>query len=108
VLLLTGTLIAWRHDITPASILDGSVLDSHLGRTLMEKTGLFLVMVFLSALHDFALGPRAAALQRQALQQPALVARARRLRSVTSWLARLNALVALAIVGLAVTLFRPL
>lgn len=108
VLLLTGVLIAWGHDITPASILDGSALDSHLGRTLVEKTGLFLVMVLLSALHDFVLGPRAVALQRQAVQQPDLVSRARRLRSVTSWLARLNALLALAILGLAVLLFRPL
>ncbi len=108
VLLLTGVLIAWSHDITPASILNGSALDSHLGRTLAAKTGLFLAMVLLSALHDFALGPRAAALQRQALQQPDLAGRARRLRSITSWLARLNALVALAILGLAVLLFRPL
>jgi uncharacterized membrane protein len=69
------------------------------GHALAWKLGLFAVVLLLSAVHDFRLGPRATAL---APGSPAAL----RLRRWATWIGRLNLLLGLAIVFLAVALAR--
>ena len=68
----------------------------------MVKLVLVLLVLLLSAVHDFAVGPRAAALKRA---DPDSV-RARSLGRLASRIARANLLLTLAILALAVMLVR--
>ncbi len=77
--------------------------DTLIGRLLMMKLTLVTVMIALSALHDFILGPRLAARLRTAAgQDPSLPGLHRRV----AWLARINLLLALAVVYIAVLIAR--
>jgi putative copper export protein len=69
------------------------------GQALAWKLAIVVVMVSLSALHDFALGPRAARFAPDSAE--ARVARRR-----AAWLARLNAALGVALVAAAVRLAR--
>jgi putative copper export protein len=80
VLLATGSVMAWRQGVD---------WGSPFGRVLMLKLSLVVLMVALTATHDFVLGPRAA----QAGNPDA-----ERSRRAVIWLARMNLLVVLAIV----------
>lgn len=74
-----------------------------IGRILIVKLSLVTVIIILSALHDFILGPRLAArLWTAAGQAPSIPGMRRRV----SWLARINLLLALAVVYLAVLIAR--
>jgi len=75
ILLITGSLMAWSQ---------GVEWDSGFGRVLSLKLALVGVMLVLTSLHDFVLGPRAA--------------RTENLRGVVLWLARVNLLVVIAII----------
>src|SRR3989304_4319803 len=75
ILIVTGSLMAWNQ---------GVVWDSGFGRVLSLKLALVGVMLVLTSLHDFVLGPRAA--------------RTENLRGVVLWLARVNLLVVIAII----------
>jgi putative copper export protein len=74
-----------------------------IGRLLMIKLALVAVMIILSALHDFILGPLLVARQRTpAPHQPSIS----RLRRLVPWLARINLLLALGVIYLAVLIAR--
>lgn len=74
-----------------------------IGRLLIAKLTLVTMMIVLSVLHDFILGPLLSArLQSSAAQDPST----RRLRQFVPWLARINLLLALAVVYLAVLIAR--
>ena len=83
VLVLTGLLNLWMHPVLLASA------------RFHWKVGLVVLALILSAFHDFVLGPRAGAPG----ADPGVRVRA-------SWIARINVLVALAIVALGLSLFR--
>ena len=70
------------------------------GRILAVKLAVVLPVLLLSAFHDFAIGPRAAALRRAG--DP----RQRRLGKIASWVARLTLLLTLIIVALAIVMVR--
>ncbi|MBX6378285.1 MAG: DUF4149 domain-containing protein, partial [Clostridia bacterium] len=72
------------------------------GRALVLKLALVVVILALSTVHDFAVGPRATAAARA---DPASAA-AVRLRRLASRLGRLNLLLALAVAALAAALVR--
>ncbi|HEX2204530.1 MAG TPA: DUF4149 domain-containing protein [Longimicrobium sp.] len=72
---------------------------SPYGRALAWKLGAVVVMILVSAVHDFVLGPRAGRLEPGSPR--ALEARAR-----AAWLARINAVVGLLLVFAAVRLAR--
>lgn len=94
VLLFTGFLNALHLQIQ---------WDTFIGRLLMIKLTLVAVMIVLSALHDFILGPLLVARQRMpAPQQPSTF----RLRQLVPWLARINLLLALGVIYLAVLIAR--
>jgi uncharacterized membrane protein len=74
-----------------------------IGRILIIKLSLVTVIIILSALHDFILGPRLAARLRTAAgQDPFLPG----LRRRVAWLARINLLLALGVIYLAVLIAR--
>lgn len=104
VLVATGlfmTLGHWR--VTPVELARG---DTWFTEVLRTKLGLVLVVIVLSAVHDFALGPRVAdrlAALRQDGAPPEAVRSARRW---LVWVARINVLMALTVIALAVLLTR--
>jgi putative copper export protein len=78
----------------------GAMWAQPFGRILAVKLALVLPVLVLGAFHDFAIGPRAAALRRAG--DP----RAPRLGKTVSWLARLSMLLTVAIVTLAIVMVR--
>ena len=79
VLLVTGPFLVWYH---------GVVWDSDFGWVLSLKLVLVGVMLLLTILHDFVLGPRAVQANNPHTEGP---------RRAMIWLARLKLLVALGI-----------
>ncbi len=71
-------------------------------QTLGVKLALFAVIVILSAIHDFKIGPLATRMMEQAPDDPATL----RLRKQASWIGRINLLLALVIVYIAISLVR--
>lgn len=116
VLIVTGFLNAARYGYTPAQLLAGNWMASRFGLILVIKLGLVVVMVVLTLAHD-VLSARVTT-----LPAPAKVGRLAAgaadatpwsvpaapdvAPALSSWLARLNLLVALAVVLLAVLLLR--
>jgi putative copper resistance protein D len=105
-LIVTGVVNTSYRGVTWDSIASGRFVASDFGRLLAVKVGLVVVMIVLSAVHDFAIGP---ASTRALERKDADAAReAAALRRKASWLGRLNAVLALVVVALAVALVRGL
>lgn len=111
-LLVTGLINLDHWGYSLLDLFSGDILDTEFGRVLAIKLNVVLVIIILSALHDFVLGPRLAR-SMEALRSSSSPARGpsssmslqrRRL----SMLARLNVLLALAVLALAVILVRGL
>lgn len=99
-LLVTGTLNLHFHGVLRAdALLNAEFWAGRYGQTLAWKLAAVTVMVAVSAVHDFALGPLASRL-------PAGSAQALRARRWAAWLARVNALVGIVLVLAAVRLAR--
>ena len=77
--------------------------NTFIGRLLTIKLTLVAVMIVLSALHDFILGPLLVTRQRMPAPERSSTLRLRRL---VPWLARINLLLALGVVYLAVLIAR--
>lgn len=88
--------IGWGDLVSPR------LWEGRFGRVLALKLVLVAAVLVLSALHDFALGPRATSAWKARPDS----AEATRLRRRASWLARIELLLALLILGLAVLLVR--
>jgi copper resistance protein D len=102
VLLVTGSFALWMRGVRLGSFASLAWLGTAFGQIVLAKLGLFLVILVLSALHDFRIGPRATAvLERDPSSEEAL-----RLRLRAAWMGRLNAVLGLAIVLVAVLLVR--
>ncbi len=71
-------------------------------KTLAIKFSLFLIIVALSILHDFSIGPRATRLMENDPNSEETL----RLRRQATWIGRINLLLALVIVFLGITLVR--
>ncbi len=101
-LVVTGTAILVLRGLGPSTWLDGSIFAGRFGHTLAVKLSLVSIILALSGVHDFLLGPRAAAV---ILRDPesAEAAKARRL---ASWMGRLTLLLGLLVVAAAVVLVR--
>ncbi len=103
-LVVTGIYIGWdQWGVRPGNFFSTG---GHFFRILQVKTGLFVVVIALSLLHDFLLGPKVLALLESEPTPPAVnpgkVARVWLLA-----LARVNLLLVLTILVLAVFLIRP-
>ena len=102
VLVVTGVVNTAFRGGSAGTLVDAAWWATPFGRLLGHKLALVAVILALSAVHDFLVGPRAAALLRDAPES----ARARAWRRAASWMGRLNLLFALAVVALAVALVR--
>ncbi len=87
-----------------ADLFDGRLWQGPFGHILGGKLLLVAIVLVLSAIHDFRVGPRATALLREKPGSP----EALRARRQASWFGRVNLLLALAIVLLGVMLVRGL
>ncbi|MCA9675811.1 MAG: DUF4149 domain-containing protein [Kofleriaceae bacterium] len=102
VILATGTFNLWVRGVRIADLARPSWRASPFGKAVLWKLAVFALVLVVSAYHDFVIGPRATAALRDA---PGSVA-AERLRRRASWLGRLDAVLALILVALAVILVR--
>lgn len=101
-LVLSGTFNVAYRGFTWADVLSGRLWQTSFGQALGIKLALVSVILILSALHDFFIGPRSTALWQANPGSPA----AMRLRRQAGWIGRLNLLLALIVVILAVILVR--
>jgi uncharacterized membrane protein len=101
-LLATGTLNLWLRGVRPEQLVQRQWLTSPFGHAVICKLALFAVVLALSAVHDFAVGPRATLAVEEDPRSPA----AEKLRRQASLLGRANVLLALLLVALGVILVR--
>jgi uncharacterized membrane protein len=100
VLVITGFVNLHYRGLLHAAVLGNpSFWTSRYGHALAWKLATVLVIVALSAVHDFVIGPRAS-------RYPAASPQALRFRRLASWMARIGALVGVVLVGAAVRLAR--
>jgi copper resistance protein D len=101
-LVVTGIINLVYRGFTLAQIASGQVFAGPWGTILALKLAFVLTVLAISAVHDFWLGPRAVRLARAGAPPETR----ERFRRAASMLGRATLLLALAIVGLAVTLVR--
>lgn len=101
-LLLTGIANLALKGIPLPALLDGSAFAGRIGQALAMKLSLVGGILLIGSVHDFLLGPRAAAVILAAPDSP----EARRARKVASWMGRLNLLLGLGVVLAAVAMTR--
>ncbi len=102
VLLVTGFLNLLARGVSPETLADPAFWTTGYGKTLGWKVLLFLVILSLSATHDFLIGPRAGQLQRR----DAGGRETQRLRFMATWFGRLNLVLSIIVVLLGVMLVR--
>jgi putative copper resistance protein D len=101
-LALSGLVNLAARGVTWADAWSGQLWQTSVGRALGIKLILVAVILILSALHDFAIGPRATAIWQANPGSP----EALRLRRQATWIARINLLLALLVLVFAVILVR--
>ncbi len=101
-LLATGTFNLWVRGVRLSSLADVEWWASPFGAAVGLKLAAFAVVIAVSVVHDFMIGPRATA----AIRRDPRSAEAASLRRRASLLGRLNGLLALVLVALGVVLVR--
>lgn len=102
VVLLTGTFNLWARGVRLSDFVREEWLSSPFGKTVVLKLLVFAAVLTISAMHDFAVGPRAtAAIARDPRSEHAAAMRRR-----ASLLGRANVVLALVLVGAGVMLVR--
>jgi copper resistance protein D len=101
-LVLTGYLALLGRGYAMEHLLDAAFWQSGYGMLLAKKIGLFAMVLIISGLHDFWLGPKAAALMNSEFYLP----QTERYRALSKWAGRINLLLGLVILYLAVSLVR--
>ncbi|NUQ38502.1 MAG: CopD family protein [Caldilineales bacterium] len=101
-LLLSGICNLAYRGFGWADLWSGQLWQGPFGRTLGIKLLLVALILLLSAVHDFVIGPQA----RERWQADATAAETLRLRRRASWFGRINLLLALIVTALGVTLVR--
>ncbi|MBK8697276.1 MAG: CopD family protein [Deltaproteobacteria bacterium] len=102
ILTVTGTFNLYVRGVRLGDFTRPEWLASPFGRSVLYKLGLFALVLVVSAVHDFSVGPRASV----AIQRDPGSPEAERLRRQASLMGRGNVLLALALVAVAVTLVR--
>src|SRR5262249_39665959 len=93
---VTGTFNLWVRAVRPPDLVNADWLAQPFGRAVAYKLATFALVLIVSAVHDFGVGPRAA---RAVAEEPG-GARAQRLRRMARGMGRLNVLLALVLVAL--------
>lgn len=102
IVLVTGTFNLYVRGVRFESFADPDWRASGFGRAVLYKLGAFALVVVLSAVHDFVVGPRAT----DAVTSDPRSPRAARLRLWAVVLGRTNVVLALTLVALAVVIVR--
>ena len=102
VLIVTGTINAAYRAQSAGALLDPAWWSTPFGRLLAEKLGVVTLILVLSAIHDFHVGPRASAL----LEAEPGAPRTLRWQHAARWMGRINLLLAVAVIAMAVALAR--
>ena len=98
----TGTFNLWFRGVRFATFARPEWRASPFGSAVIAKLSVFALVLLVSGLHDFVVGPRAA----RAMEQSPAAAETSKLRALASRMGRANLLLALALVGIAVALVR--
>ncbi len=101
-LLVTGTINLAYRGYGFSDFFSGLIFRGTFGHILLQKLIFVGIILVLSIVHDFWIGPRTSALIRQDPVSPESM----RYRRMASWLGRLNFIMAIIIVALAVMLVR--
>jgi|SRR5690625_559500 len=101
-MIVTGLLALSGKGYAMSDLVTGWFIGSPYGQTLVTKLSIFGLVLIVSGIHDFWLGPKAAVL----MDSDPTSAVTRRTRKFSSWLGRLNLLLGLLIVWYAVGLVR--
>lgn len=101
-LIITGISALLGRGFSVVELLSSQFWGSTYGSRLMGKLHFFGLVLIISGIHDFWLGPKAAKLMDT---EPDSV-RTKRFRKATSWVGRINLILGLAILYYAVTLVR--
>jgi uncharacterized membrane protein len=101
-LTVTGLFNLYVRGVKPGDFLDPDWLVSPFGHAVVLKLLLFAVVLGISAVHDFSLGPRAT----EAAGRDPRGAETERLRRAASWLGRANVVLALLLVAAGVMIVR--
>lgn len=102
IVLTTGTFNLWVRGVRLGDFTQADWRSSPFGQATLLKLGVFVLVLLVSGVHDFSLGPRATI----AIAKDPSSTEAERLRRRASVLGRLNTILALALVGLGVILVR--
>ncbi len=102
IVLVTGSFNLWVRGVKLADFGRSEWLASPAGHTVLSKLGIFVVVLILSAVHDFVMGPRAT----DAIAKNPRSPEAQNARRRASLFARINLLLALTLVALGVLLVR--
>jgi uncharacterized membrane protein len=105
-LLVTGTINAVYRGVTWNNVFTADLWGSPFGTTLALKLGVVAVMLGLSVYHDFVIGPRSVRILEQTAKSQALAHEAQRLRKVASAIGRIEGILALVVLALAIMLVR--
>lgn len=101
-LIITGSTALLGKGFTIETLLSANFWKSGYGMTLAGKLTFFGLVLIISGIHDFWLGPKASELMDQQPESN----RTQRYRKATSWAGRLYLLAGLIILYYAVTLVR--
>lgn len=101
-LILTGSINLAYRGYNFSDLWSGRVFQGSFGHILFYKLIFVILILILSVLHDFWIGPRATSL---ALSNPASL-ESLRFRRTASWIGRINFLLALIIVAFGIMLVR--
>lgn len=102
IVLVTGTYNLWMRGVRLSSFGDPAWRASQLGRAVELKLAVFTVVLLMSAVHDFVLGPKAT----RAIVADPRSKEAESLRSTASMMGRVNMLLALLLVAIGVVIVR--
>ncbi len=102
IVLATGTFNLWYRGVRLSDFTRTEWLSSALGTVTLLKLAVFALVVAISAIHDFVVGPRATAAIAKGPRAP----EAQLWRRRASLLGRLNVILALALVAAGVMLVR--
>jgi putative copper resistance protein D len=103
-LIVTGIVNSAYRGVTLDNLFSDELWGSPFGTTLATKLGVVAVMLALSVYHDFVIGPASVRLGSQG--QPDSLKEAQRLRKLASLIGRVEAILALVVLALAIMLVR--
>jgi len=104
ILVMTGIMNSINRGVSLHSISSGELFSSTFGKILLIKVSLVIMIIFLSILHDFILGPRLVESIKVSGQTSNRTSNTVRKKELVSWIARLNLFLGILVVFCAVIL----